>query len=83
MDTGTPERFGPYLVHRELGRGGMGVVYEAFDVQLGRRVAVKALHIETRNSAVSACEVRLYLPTHPIRSVPSWGTSAIRAISFS
>ncbi|MEL6109921.1 MAG: serine/threonine-protein kinase, partial [Planctomycetota bacterium] len=32
-----------YEVHREIGRGGMGVVYEATHRELGRRVAVKML----------------------------------------
>jgi tetratricopeptide (TPR) repeat protein len=39
-----PEVLGPYRIEREVGRGGMGVVYEAHDPARGLRVAIKTIH---------------------------------------
>jgi len=49
-----PATLGPYRVVRQLGEGGMGVVFEAVHENIHRRVAIKVLHAEfARNPDVA------------------------------
>jgi tRNA A-37 threonylcarbamoyl transferase component Bud32 len=45
---------GRFLVKRRLGEGGMGVVYEAVQTSIGRRVALKVLHPHLTDASLFA-----------------------------
>ena len=53
-----PERLGRYVVLREIGRGGMGVVWTAYDPKLDRKVAIKLLKRSAKRRVLRARFVR-------------------------
>jgi serine/threonine protein kinase, bacterial len=57
VELGPEKVVGSYRIVREIGRGGMGTVYEARHVVLPRRVAVKVMHGELRKHPGMATRV--------------------------
>ncbi len=41
-----PQQIGRYVIVRELGRGSMGIVYEATDPLIRRNIALKVIHVD-------------------------------------
>jgi serine/threonine protein kinase len=81
-----PTALGDFKILRELGRGGMGIVYEAQQLSLGRRVALKVLSFASgldpirlqrfRNEAQAAAQL------HHTHIVPVYAVGVDRGVHF-
>jgi len=77
---------GDYRLVRELGRGGMGIVYEAEQLSLGRRVALKVLPfaatLDRRHLQRFHNEARAAASLHHANIVPVYGVGSDRGVHY-
>ncbi len=81
-----PEHLGEYQILREIGRGGMGVIYEAVQSSLDRHVALKVLphHLIARPDIRTRFlrEARTAAALHHSHIVPVYGVGEEGGICF-
>jgi serine/threonine protein kinase len=83
---GLPQQLGEYRLLREVGRGGMAVVYEAVQESLGRHVALKVLPTHALLAAEHRerfrREARAAALLHHSNIVPVFGVGQDRGVHF-
>jgi WD40 repeat protein/serine/threonine protein kinase len=81
-----PRRLGDFRLIREIGRGGMGVVYEAEQESLGRRVALKVLPfaaaLDPRQLARFRLEAQAAAQLHHTHIVPVHAVGCERGVHY-
>lgn len=82
--SGSP--LGDFQITREIGRGGMGVVYEAVQISLGRRVALKVLPfaaaLDARQLQRFKNEAHAAAQLHHTNIVPVYAVGCDRGVHF-
>jgi hypothetical protein len=77
---------GDFRIVREVGKGGMGIVYEAEQVSLGRRVALKVLPfaatMDARHLQRFRNEARAAASLHHTNIVPVYAVGCERGVHF-
>jgi serine/threonine protein kinase len=85
-DSYPPEPLGDFRILREIGRGGMGVVYEAVQLSLGRRVALKVLPfaaaLDARQLQRFKNEAQAAAQLHHANIVPVFGVGCERGVHY-
>lgn len=86
LDVQAPEELGDYRIISEIGRGGMGVVYEAEQQSLRRRVAVKVFprpaQRDTRQLERFRMEAQTTARLHHSNIVPVFGVGQDQGVHY-
>jgi serine/threonine protein kinase len=81
-----PRVLGDYMILREIGRGGMGVVYEAVQQSLGRHVALKVLPQQSLAGSSHLerfqLEARAAARLHHTNIVPVFGVGSQEGVHY-
>jgi serine/threonine protein kinase/tetratricopeptide (TPR) repeat protein len=81
-----PAQLGDFRIVREVGRGGMGVVYEAEQLSLGRRVALKVLPfaaaLDGKQLQRFKTEAQAAAQLHHTNIVPVFAVGADRGVHY-